>query len=148
MTLEYIPQPWPQEGTGSLLYANSSFELNAVDQNGTPLDTFVFVKPVTVTIQYTDADIQDMTEGSLLLYYWDTSSSTWKDASTTCTPNSSYVRDLVNNTISVNICHLTEFALMGNSGSRVYLPTIVRLRLSRINILISRISRKWKICSL
>jgi hypothetical protein len=125
LILEYLPQPWPQEGTGNLQYANSSFELNAVDQNGTPLDSFVFVKPVTVTIHYTDADAQDMKEEALHLYYWDTSSSTWKDAGSTCTPNSSYVRDLVNNTISVNICHLTEFALMGNSGYMVYLPTVV-----------------------
>ena len=124
LTLEYVPQPYPQEATGTLQYANSSFEINALNGNGTPLDTFTFLKPVTVTLHYTDADVQDLNESALLLYYWDVSSSTWKDASTTCMPNTSYTRDLANNTLSVGICHLTEFALMSSSGHRVYLPTI------------------------
>ena len=43
LTLEYVPQPNPQEATGTLQYANSSFEINALDGNGTPLDTFTFL---------------------------------------------------------------------------------------------------------
>lgn len=75
---------------------------------------------------YTDANVQGINENSLLLFYWDTNTETWLDAASTCSPKSPYIRNLEQNTLSVQICHLTEFALMGNGRVSVFLPIIQR----------------------
>jgi Leucine-rich repeat (LRR) protein len=120
-TLEFVPQSTPNVPLVDLEFANKSFQLLALDGDGTPLDTFSFTKPATITIHYTEQDIQGLFENSLLLYYWDTSSNTWKDASTTCTPNSDYQRDTLNHIISVNVCHFTNFVLLENKH-KLFLP--------------------------
>ena len=56
-----------------------------------------------------------MDESTLLIHYYDTDSGTWINAATSCSPVSSYVRDMVNNTLTVAICHLTEFGMFGAS---------------------------------
>ena len=123
-TLEYVPQAWPTQSPSNFVFANRSFQLQALDSGGTPIDSFTFLEPVTITIQYTQQDIQTLMEGSVLLYYWDTSTHSWKDASTTCTPNTGYLRDSVNHTLTVSVCHFTEFALLGNTELKFYLPVV------------------------
>lgn len=99
-----------------------SFELLALREDH--LDkSFVFRVPVTVTIQYSDSDIQNVAEESqLLLYSW--SGWKWYDSAQTCSIVSSYVRDIDHNTISVAICRLGQHGLF--STYRVYLPVIAR----------------------
>jgi hypothetical protein len=71
-----------------------------------------FSKPVTVTVQYADEDLAGiLDETSLRLYYW--ADPDWLEAATTCTPTSTYIRDLAENTLGVPICHLTEFSIQG-----------------------------------
>lgn len=71
-----------------------------------------FQKPVTITIHYSDSDVACvLDENYLTLYYW--AGSEWKDATSTCTPPSTYTRDLTGNVLSVPICHLTPFAIGG-----------------------------------
>jgi hypothetical protein len=72
-----------------------------------------FLEAVTISISYSEDDLDCVTdEGSLLLYYW--GGSQWLDAATTCTPTSTYFTDTLGNLLSVPICHLTEFAIRGD----------------------------------
>ena len=76
------------------------------------LQDFVFAEPITITIEYTDADVAGLKdETSIFLYVWDGNS--WMDAAATCDPASTYSRNLLENRLSVNVCHLSEFALFG-----------------------------------
>ncbi len=75
------------------------------------LSSTVFDQPVTVIIYYSDSDVQGIDESNLILYYW--TGSAWADAATTCSPTSTYTRDINNNVLQVEICHLSQFALGG-----------------------------------
>lgn len=72
-----------------------------------------FGKPVTITIRYSEDDIDCVTdESSLRLYYW--AGNQWDDAANTCIPSSTYITDTVGNVLGLPICHLTEFAIRGD----------------------------------
>jgi hypothetical protein len=80
-----------------------------VDADGSPVITLTL--PVTATLSYTDNDIASIFEDTLGLYYWD---SPWLDASSTCAEGET-TRDLEANTISLPLCHLSEFAVLGQT---------------------------------
>ena len=120
-TFLLFPQPSPSQETGILDFAGNSFELTARDANG-PITTFT--EPLTITLHYVEASLGVIQEDSLALHYWDESQSSWLDAVTTC-PDGEYTRNLEEDWLSVPICHLSEFALMGESN-RLYLPLITR----------------------
>jgi len=126
LTLTFAPQPAPSYDTGVLSFAGNSFELTAVDGSMNPVTTFN--APLIITIHYADADLGSIPEGSLSLYYWDTNSDDWADVVYTCS-GASYTRDMTNNWLSVPLCHLSEFALMGMEVTLdkfIYLPLIIR----------------------
>lgn len=112
-----------------LLFGGHAFNLEAY-QGGAHLPGFTFAEPATVTIHYSDDQIAGLDEASLRLYYW--TGSGWADAANTCgPPPSNYVRDLAHNILSVQICHLSEWGMMGvrrTTGPETYifLPMIVR----------------------
>jgi hypothetical protein len=122
---QFIPQEIPAEATGSLRFAQNSFQLVALDSGGHPLDSFTFNSPITLTLHYSESDVAAVSEGLLKLYYWDKTANSWADAATTCSPTSIYTRNLVANTLSVSICHLSEFALLGPPRA-LYVPVIRR----------------------
>jgi hypothetical protein len=97
-----------------------------LDDQGQTIPNFTFAAPVTLTLHYTDADIKGIVEKKLRLYYWDTDKGKWADAANTCTPISDYTRDPVNNTLTVQICHLSEFALLGDAFQTLFLPSVRR----------------------
>ena len=103
--------------------AGHGFDLSAIDF-GETLPGFTFLKPVTVTINYADPDVAGLQEDTLRLFYWD--GSQWLDAATTCTPNSTYRRDLDANRISLPICHLSTFGLFAEPKIWQFLPFVVR----------------------
>lgn len=107
----------------TLRFANHAFDLevylNYVLQPG-----FVFLQPLTITIHYSESDVAGLDEDTLKLYYW--SGTGWEDAANTCTPPSTYVRDSLRNVLSVQVCHLSRFGVMGVSVRRVYLPVVLR----------------------
>jgi hypothetical protein len=113
------PIPAPEDG---FQFAGYAFDLNVslagVIQNG-----FTFNQPVTVTLNYNDADVAGMDENSLILYYWDTSTHQYIDAATSCAPASSYDRRPEDNSLAVPICHLSQFVLFGEPYL-TYLPLI------------------------
>jgi Leucine-rich repeat (LRR) protein len=108
-TFTFTPQPVPNHSPARLSDAHNSFQLSAVDAVGDPVTAFNL--PVTVTLGYTDTDIPSIFEDTLGLYYWD---SLWVDALSTCSEGE-YTRDLDANTFSLPICHLSEFAVLGQS---------------------------------
>ncbi|RLC81610.1 MAG: hypothetical protein DRI61_03640, partial [Chloroflexi bacterium] len=125
--LVYTPLPTPTHSfAGGLGFAEHAFRLEAY-QEGVLRSGFVFSRPLTVTLFYSDDAVDGLEEDSLRLYYWDGGG--WADVAGTCTPPSAYDRDPVHNQLSVVFCHLTEFALAGAKEQyqkRIYLPLVVR----------------------
>lgn len=110
VTIELVSQAVPLEQDNTYQFAGSAFTLTAYD-NGTPLADYQFAMPVTVTLEYSDSDLAGMVEAGLTLYYWDEPSGDWLDAANTCSgPDYMKNLDMVNNILSLHICHLSEFA--------------------------------------
>jgi hypothetical protein len=107
--------------SGSLVRVKDDFTLGAY-QSGRPRSGSILQKPVTVTLQYTDSDVVQINEDTLILNYWN--GTEWEYAA--CGP---YDRYPDNNWLAVPICHLsTRFALFGLRDERhqIYLPVILK----------------------
>lgn len=115
----------PSSAPPNFDFIGVSFTLDAY-MNGELIDNFAFNQPMSVRIDYTDANIVGLVEETLLLNYFDETTQTWVDAATTCTPPSTYVRNLNENYFTINVCHLTEFAVFGTKFTKVYIPVVVR----------------------
>ena len=104
---------------------DETFDLSAYLGNAV-LEGYDFLKPLTVTLRYTDTDVYGILESDLRLYYWD--GSTWQDAADSCSPPSVYFLDTVNNVLRVAICHLTEWNIQGPDMFpwKVHLPLVLR----------------------
>ena len=107
-----------------------SFNLTAL-QDGHPLAGFDFLLPVTIYVDYTDEQIAGLNEVSLRLYFWDEATETWLDAAQTCDPLSTYTRNRLENWFSIDICHLTQFAVFASietvpEGYSLFLPAMLK----------------------
>jgi Leucine-rich repeat (LRR) protein len=109
-TLVIEPLAAPAEAPGGMMFADQAFSLDAY-VGGVVQEGQSFVQPLFVTLAYSDEQVAGLDEASLALYYWD--GATWMDVATTCSPASTYVRDLAGNTLGVSVCHLSDFALFG-----------------------------------
>ena len=87
--------------------------------------TCCYRKLKKIEIQYTDADVVILDEDTLVLDFWDEAAGSWVDAATTCDPASQYTRQPGQNKLSVDICHLTPFALLGET-EQSFLPILLR----------------------
>ena len=121
LTVLFAPQPGPSENIGALNFAGNSFELTA-SIGETPVTSFA--QPLTLTLQYDQNSLGVIPEDSLILYYWDTDQLEWVDAVSTC-EGGTYTRNFDEDWLSLPICHLSEFALLGDSFD-VFLPVIKR----------------------
>jgi Tol biopolymer transport system component len=122
--LVYIPIDGVTPPSG-LQFAGRAFELTAY-QNGTVQPNFTFLQSVNVSLTYSDEQAAGLQEDALTLQVWDDTA--WLDAAETCSPASTYVRDTANNVLSVDICHLSQFALMGPAHQpdySIFLPLVV-----------------------
>jgi len=91
-----------------LMVGNSIYTFTAM--SGTTNIT-TFNQNITLTFTYTDAQIAGLTESSLNVYYWNTTTSAWT-ALTGTTINAA------TNTLTVTTNHFTDFAIFGSqSGS-------------------------------
>ena len=124
VTLKFTTNFYPSAPTSGLTFGHIGFTLAVYDQGGNLLNPFSFDQPVTITIHYLDSDVAVLQEDQITLYDWDTAASTWVDAAQTCSPASAYTRDPANNTLSVQICHLSEFALLGSALHNIMLPLV------------------------
>jgi hypothetical protein len=98
------PIPSPKYAIGKYLSAGISFMLTAVDGDG-PVS--MFDPPLNLVIQYDPKELGDITESLLLLYNWDPIKETWQDSACSPYDRSGY------NQFSVDICHLSEFSVLG-----------------------------------
>ncbi|MBK7895414.1 MAG: tandem-95 repeat protein [Anaerolineaceae bacterium] len=82
---------------------------------------FALDNPITLTIEYSDADVAHIGKGDdeLMLTFWD--GTEWLPDGITLVE-----RDTVNNQLVVELGHLTDFALFGKDMMTVYLPMIVK----------------------
>lgn len=120
-TFTFEPQLKPNEDTGNLTFAGNSFLLSAINNLGDPVT--IFSQPLVVDVFYDEGSIGNIPEKKLALFYWDIDENKWLDVVTTC-DGGEYVRNLELNTFSVQLCHLSEFSLMGLPNFNVFLPLI------------------------
>ncbi len=107
--------------SGSLVRVKDDFTLGAY-QSGRPRSGSILQEPITVTLRYTDADVAQINEDTLILNYWN--GSEWEYAA--C---GSYDRHPDDNWLAVPICHLSSrFALFGlrDESHQVYLPVVLK----------------------
>ncbi len=106
VTLVYTPLPEPtQPITPPFRFAGHAFSLE-IYEYWTLLPGYVFKKPVTITIHYSDEDVAGLQEDKLILEYWN--GEAWEDA--VC-GDYEYQYHPDENWMSVPICHLSLFAL-------------------------------------
>ncbi|MEM7537849.1 MAG: cadherin domain-containing protein [Chloroflexota bacterium] len=95
-------------------FAGRVFEMDLyLQENGAwqVQDGFVFSSPVTITLNYNDADLVNVDEETMTLWYWDTGMSQWSTNGITITS-----RDGISNVIVATLAHFTEFALMAQES--------------------------------
>jgi len=118
--------------TGTRRFVNVAFTLQAFTTGVSALDHgLTFSQPVTVVVEYDDADVADVDEDSLRLDILDKTTETWEDATTTCTPRGNIKREAESNRLSAEVCRTGQFALTAaqsaqSDQSKVYLPIIMR----------------------
>jgi hypothetical protein len=122
-TVTYSEQGEPSQSTGLFNFAGTSFSVEAFDENNDPIETFN--ENFTLTVQYEDEDWMNAgikSEDDLSLFYWD--GREWRDLM----PCDACSHDTVNNTLTIMLDHLTEFALLADRGmaNQLYLPLISR----------------------
>ncbi|MCA9980988.1 MAG: FG-GAP repeat protein, partial [Anaerolineales bacterium] len=79
---------------------------------GTAVDSFN--EPLVLTLNYKDEDIPDgVNEEDLAFYYYDLELNEWVDGANTCPGGSTYTHDVVNNIVTLPICHQSRWALGG-----------------------------------
>lgn len=100
------------------LLGDFAFSIQAFDSTGATL-SLTFATPVNITITYNPLIQGPLLENTLMLFTWNGSS--WVDAA--CGP---YARDLTNHTVTVPVCHFSQFALGGTRERTVYLPLTMR----------------------
>ena len=99
--------------------AAHAFVLEAQRQ-GEVLPGYPFGKPMTLTVDYTDADVKGLREGTLGLYVWD--GGAWSAAGLEVVQ-----RDLEGNRLAVAASRLGEFGLFA-APSSIYLPLVLKDR--------------------
>lgn len=109
-------------GTGST-FAGHAFEIEAYRDNILYPD-LTFRVPVTVTIRYSNQDMRVISDESQLALLWWTGHE-WQNASQTCDSTLLYPPDVLNNVLSLPICHSSLFALFGPTH-QMYLPLTLR----------------------
>ncbi len=83
--------------------AMPSVFLNAVDSFGQKVTEFL--QPVTITYDYANADLLNMKEDSLKIYWFNEQTNLWEPLTSTV--------DIANKKVSTQTTHFSQFALMG-----------------------------------
>lgn len=117
---ELVYEPFtPSTQPAGFAFAGRAFELNAYRADAL-VENLNFLQPVTVILDYTDAEVAGQDESKLELRRWDVATSTWVDAA--C---GAYDRQPAQNRLSVPVCHLSQFGLFGPM-EYIYLPAVRR----------------------
>lgn len=100
-TIKFADGPFVVDGTRTSIAP--SFSLNATTSLGEKLTQFL--KPIKIIYQYSAADVINIKENTLLVYYLNELTNTWE-------PLPSVV-DTVNHTLTTETLHFSHFAVMG-----------------------------------
>jgi PKD repeat protein/subtilisin family serine protease len=123
-TIQVTSNPEVRQPNGFNLLGES-FDIHAI-QDGNLVASFLFSNPITLYFEYADRQLTNIQENTLKLYLWDEGSNQWIDAAESCAPASTYTYNLTENWFSVNICHLSQFAIFGESGSQsIFIPLVM-----------------------
>lgn len=126
----YTPTANTESPPPGLTFANFEFDLSAY-LNDVKLENLVFTQPITFTITYSPALLNDVSPASLELWYWD--GAAWSTDGIVIVS-----QDLFANTITFTVAHLTQFAFFGTVPTaldpneepgffaRIYLPLLLR----------------------
>jgi hypothetical protein len=105
--------------SSSFSTAGHVFDLDAFEGGNYLPQGYQFNIPIIITLHYTDTDVMGLDENTLQLLFWEVSTVSWIDAA--C---GDYDRHPEDNWLAVPICHLSQFALMGEIAP-IYLPIIL-----------------------
>jgi uncharacterized repeat protein (TIGR01451 family) len=101
-------------------YANLAFDLRLVDSSGQEIVSPTFTTPLTIDIHY---DVEQLPPGTneneVSVVFYNVSNSRWEQIEVVS-------RDPNNDTLTIQIDHLTEFALTGAEFKIYYLPIIAK----------------------
>jgi hypothetical protein len=107
------------EPPSAFQFAGRGLELTA-HQWGALQPGLPFEHPITITVRYSDEDVESLDEESLALFYRD--GDAWRTDGLTVTRRLTETNEVV-----VRAAHLTAFGLFGKDrGYRVYLPLVLR----------------------
>ncbi len=121
LILTIVPHTGSSDVGSGLSFAGHAFDV-VVERGTEQLDGFEFSTPVSLTLYYSDDDIDGVKE-EVELALMQLSGGDWQDATETCTSPSGYIRDLDQNQLTLSICQAGQFALFGPPRT-VYLPII------------------------
>lgn len=93
--------------------------INNAENTGSP-----WHKPITTTIHYSSDDVRLVSNKEQLFVVW-WNGSGWQDAAETCTPKTTYTRDITNKIIDIAICQPGRYSLLGPTKV-VYLPLLMK----------------------
>jgi len=124
VTLVHTPDvPVADDHPGGFRLGGLTFDLTACP-GGVCQEGYAFAQPISLTLEYTDADVAGVIEEEIYLYTWD--GAAWVDIVTDCGwPPTAYGRYPDENRLVVPLCHLSDFALVGNTHN-AYLPLVRR----------------------
>ena len=111
--------PTLSHGETDSVFAGHAFLMEA---NAGQVPINQFLQPISLTISYSDLDIRLVASEEELWLRW-SDGITYFDAKDSCSPASSYHRDINSNVISLQVCLGGEYTLLGPSY-RVFSPWV------------------------
>jgi len=119
-TLSYEPKveaQAPAAAPAGLAFGSTLFDLSVLDLNNDPIQDYRFGTPITISVMYTDDDVQaaEGNPGRLVLYKYDMVLQAWIPLNTTFDP--------VTKSVQAQVSRLSFFALMGQAQPPTPTPT-------------------------
>ncbi len=114
----------PTDLPAALRFAGQIFAIDAYQEGGATAG-LIFQQPVTLTLTYTDAAVNELDEAKLLFYFFNPSTATWQTDGIVVTE-----RHPARNQLVITLAHLTDFGLFETEAAllaqpdQLYLPLI------------------------
>lgn len=120
LTVTYTSEVMPSQSLPNGTMVLRSFSLEAFTSAGQPVPQFN--RAVTITIDYTDADLtaRGILENTLNVTFWN--GSVWVNL----LPCDGCGVDTFNNRLTIVLDHFTEFAVSGSGEHRLFLPLLMK----------------------
>ncbi len=117
--LVFTERDYAHSSPAGYAFAGQGFQIEAYRSDGVHIPNYIFTKPITITVEYSNADIAIISdENTLELRYWN--GNTWSVNGITIIE-----RDANNNRLVATVTHLSQFAMFGETH-QIYLPLVLR----------------------